>query len=245
VSNNTANEGGGAVARSQSSVSLSRSTASGNTAEREGGAVYIGDDGNATISNSTLSGNSALTTGSAIYATDAGSSVELENVTLSNNTSGNSFVNPNLVLASLFATRSATVQMHNTIIANNINIANIVNPDNIDSDCYVELPAVLTNDGGNLVKDDDGSCGVFAIEGQDPKLGPLEDNGGDTLTHALLSSSPAINAGVNGAAFCASVDQRLEPRDDDKCDIGAYEYKGSGGFFIIPAGNGKMAIFSL
>jgi hypothetical protein len=29
----------------------------------------------------------------------------------------------------------------------------------------------------------------------DPILGPLQDNGGPTFTHALLTGSPAINAG--------------------------------------------------
>ena len=29
----------------------------------------------------------------------------------------------------------------------------------------------------------------------DPMLGPLQDNGGPTLTHALLTGSPAIDAG--------------------------------------------------
>ena len=35
----------------------------------------------------------------------------------------------------------------------------------------------------------------------DPLLGPLQDNGGPTLTHALLPGSPAINAGSNPERF--------------------------------------------
>jgi hypothetical protein len=31
----------------------------------------------------------------------------------------------------------------------------------------------------------------------DPMLGPLADNGGPTMTHALLAGSPAIDAGPN------------------------------------------------
>ena len=69
------------------------------------------------------------------------------------------------------------------------------------------------------------------IFGQDPKLGPLADNGGPTPTHALRFDSPAIDAGHSGGA---TTDQRglARPIDDpntpnagggEGCDIGAYE----------------------
>src|SRR5205814_2005 len=58
-------------------------------------------------------------------------------------------------------------------------------------------------------------------------LGPLADNGGPTLTHALLLGSAAIDAGDD--AVCAAdpvsgVDQRgvIRPQGAH-CDIGAYE----------------------
>jgi len=57
----------------------------------------------------------------------------------------------------------------------------------------------------------------------DPKLGPLADNGGPTLTMALLSGSPAIDAGDTTAA--PTTDQRGFPRPAGAApDIGAYEY---------------------
>ncbi|HRQ36915.1 MAG TPA: Ig-like domain-containing protein [Chloroflexota bacterium] len=63
----------------------------------------------------------------------------------------------------------------------------------------------------------------------DPLLGPLQANGGDTWTHALLMGSPAIDAGDNVA--CPATDQRggIRPIDGDGdndpvCDIGAYEW---------------------
>ncbi len=69
------------------------------------------------------------------------------------------------------------------------------------------------------------------IVGADPRLGPLQDNGGFTFTHALLAGSAAIDAGTNGGI---SFDQRGQPRtiDDpavpnaagsDGTDIGALE----------------------
>jgi len=65
----------------------------------------------------------------------------------------------------------------------------------------------------------------------DPKLGPLTNNGGSTLTMALLAGSPAIEAGddsVLGAPFSIATDQRGFPRRIGvHVDIGAFESAGS------------------
>jgi hypothetical protein len=57
-----------------------------------------------------------------------------------------------------------------------------------------------------------------------PLLGPLRDNGGLTLTHALLSDSPAID---NGFSSFAGNDQRglgfARESPSGLPDIGAYE----------------------
>src|SRR5262249_37581050 len=69
----------------------------------------------------------------------------------------------------------------------------------------------------------------------DPLLGPLQDNGGPTFTHALLPGSPAIDAGNN--VYATEWDQRGEgfPRivgiidpDDPIIDIGAFEVQADG-----------------
>ncbi|MEO8673799.1 MAG: CSLREA domain-containing protein [Tahibacter sp.] len=61
-------------------------------------------------------------------------------------------------------------------------------------------------------------------------IGPLQNNGGPTLTHALLAGSPAINATNN----LGCVDQSGAPLNGDQrggprgaglyCDVGAFEY---------------------
>lgn len=76
--------------------------------------------------------------------------------------------------------------------------------------------------------DSDGTCDLSAngdIFGVSPLLGPLQDNGGPTHTHALLFNSPAIDTGAEGAGMR---DQRgyLRPFDGDGdetsiSDIGA------------------------
>jgi len=80
-----------------------------------------------------------------------------------------------------------------------------------------------------------GWAGIGNID-KDPLLGPLADNGGFTLTHALGAGSPAIDAG--DPLNCPATDQRGFPRPIDgdglngpRCDMGAYEY-GSQGFFL-------------
>jgi hypothetical protein len=56
----------------------------------------------------------------------------------------------------------------------------------------------------------------------DPKLGPLANNGGPTLTMALLPGSPAIDAG--NTSLAPATDQRGFPRPAGlAADIGAYE----------------------
>ena len=75
----------------------------------------------------------------------------------------------------------------------------------------------------NLIED--GSGGLADSITGDPLLGPLADNGGPTLTHALLAGSPAIDAG-DPALVGGGFDQRGAPflRDDGNgIDIGAYE----------------------
>jgi hypothetical protein len=62
-----------------------------------------------------------------------------------------------------------------------------------------------------------GPCGTTPVK----FLGPLADNGGPTLTHALLQGSNAIDAAIGD---CPPTDQRGVARPQgDACDIGAYE----------------------
>ena len=82
----------------------------------------------------------------------------------------------------------------------------------------------ITDGGHNLSSD--ASCAFTAVgsmNNTDPKLGPLADNGGPTLTMALLPGSPAIDAG--SAVGAPATDQRGVPRPQGAgVDIGAFEY---------------------
>lgn len=84
--------------------------------------------------------------------------------------------------------------------------------------------AAATSLGHNLEDTTPSQCGLSAAMGDrigvNPLLGPLQSNGGPTRTLALLSGSPAIDAGDS----CPGTDQRgLARPAGAACDIGAYE----------------------
>ena len=89
-----------------------------------------------------------------------------------------------------------------------------------------DLSGDLGSLGHNLIGNSTGGSGFDATDLLDvnPRLGPLQDNGGPTLTRALLEGSPAIDAGDNTDA--PEFDQRGEgfPRIvNNIIDIGAFE----------------------
>lgn len=77
---------------------------------------------------------------------------------------------------------------------------------------------VLADQGHNL-----GAAGCVGGAG-DPKLGPLQDNGGPTVTMALGDGSAALDQVPATGAGCAATDQRGAVRPGGAlCDVGAYE----------------------
>ncbi len=231
---------GGIRASGNSYLRVANSTISGNSAANSGGGIYAGGF-DASIVNSTISGNSAGTSGGAIYCQGLAQDVSIRNSTISGNSAGTSGggiynVSSNLQVAtSTISGNSAgsgggiyidgpfgRIQITSTIIDAGASGENIFN-----------LGAV-TSHGYNLSSDDGGGYlnGPGDQINTDPLLGPLEDNGGPTETHALLLGSPAIDQGNSGGVY---IDQRRfhRPFDvpgipnavgGDGSDIGAFEF---------------------
>jgi len=100
----------------------------------------------------------------------------------------------------------------------------------------------------NLIGDPTDSSVPIGVDGNisgDPQLGPLADNGGPTLTHALPSESIAVDAGCNPANL--NTDQRgYWPRDvGGVADIGAYEYGAVEVLFADDFESGQTLAWSL
>jgi hypothetical protein len=85
------------------------------------------------------------------------------------------------------------------------------------------MPIYWSQSRGRISSDN--SCGFTQPSSRnntDPRLGPLADNGGPTLTVSLLDGSPATDT-ANPVA-CPPTDQRGFPRPYGiGCDIGAFE----------------------
>ena len=221
VSSNTAagSSGGGIV--NGGTMELTNVIVSDNSANRFGGGIF-NFNSTMTLTNVTVSGNSAGADGGGIANGFFGvrGTMTLSNVTVSDNTalaSGGGIVN----------NRDAV--LNNSIIGNNT-------PDNC-----VGTRAIISG-GHNL--EDANSCGFTApgdLTNTDPLLGPLQDNGGTTETHALLPGSPAIDAG-SGDCPPPTTDQRgvTRPQGAD-CDIGAYEFEPPVGGLVVDLDGGPLS----
>jgi hypothetical protein len=96
------------------------------------------------------------------------------------------------------------------------------------ADTNPDFVGTLTTVDHTLVANGQGADGISnGVNGNivgvgDPRLGPLADNGGPTLTVALLPGSPALNHGANPDGL--ATDQRGLPRViNGQVDIGAFE----------------------
>jgi hypothetical protein len=188
---------GGAVS-SSGIMAVLNSTFVGNLATN-GGAIY--NVFAVAITNSTFSGNSATTEGGAV---DNGYN---DSCIIMNCTFKGDYAPP--VGGGIRAYR-ANMQIGGTIL-NETGTANIYD--------YQHGYGVVTSLGYNLSSDNGAGYLTNATDqlNTDPLLGPLQDNGGPTFTHAPLPGSPAIDKGKNFSG--SATDQRGLARTFDKAAI--------------------------
>jgi predicted outer membrane repeat protein len=203
---------------------LNRTSFTNNTASSQGGGLWM-YGAPTTITNSTFSGNKAIFStvpsennfsrnGGAIAFYEAPATIT--NTTIANNLSG-------WVAGGILADQKLAVNVKNTIFYEN-KAFNGGNPWNIQQHTNREM----SGGGGNIqnTPTNAGGAATTGIQVADPKLGALQDNGGGLLTHALLTGSPAIDAGTTSGA--PTIDGRGFNRDG-KPDSGSFEFGASGG----------------
>ncbi|MEP6482937.1 MAG: choice-of-anchor Q domain-containing protein [Rudaea sp.] len=228
-SNGLAINGGGIITTSGDVVIFASTIANNYSAGSEGGILISHPNGNpdnsARIINSTISGNRAARAPAGLRTQNA--------LTLANSTVAFNAAQSNGGFGGGIQLQ-APLNLQSSIVADNS--SNIG-----DDDLYTGDQAVTG--ANNLVTQHSGST-TLPIDTitSCPLLGPLSDNGGTTLTHRLLTNSPALDAGNNDTGFSGnplSFDQRGDghPRTfNGVTDIGAFEYGGGTGDEIFRSG---------
>ena len=219
VSDNRATNGGGGGGIYSLGVRLTvqSSTLSGNLA-RQGGGIYSRHDGGSLqtiVVNSTISGNSTDLGGGGIYNGRGG--IELRHCTITDNTAPTGLGGG---VASLADVLTETLVQSSIIAGNTNSDVDLVGGTGHNS---------FTSDGFNLIGTGE-ALAAFNEPGDLtnglPRLGALAFNGGSTRTHALLSGSPAVNAGDILPFGSLAWDQRgpgFPRRVGTSVDIGAFE----------------------
>lgn len=248
ISGNTARSGGGVYVVIDSPLNISGSTISGNVVMYSSAGIGAAIDSPVTISESTISGNAAGRQGGGVSSTLSspvdisdstisenfagrggggvlGESVTLRNTTIYGNLTAdrgggvlvqsgtaslsNCTIDDNLARTGggVYASFGTTVDLSNTIVSGSKAGGDTAGSGAVNTYYY------------NLVED--GSLYGANMINADPLLGPLQNNGGSTLTQRpAFPSSPAIDASDFGEA----TDQRGAARPQGvRFDLGAVE----------------------
>ncbi len=260
VSGNSADlEGGGIFNNGQSgsaTLTVTGNTVSGNTVTGGygGGIAIDGNSGSSMVEvvNSTLSDNSVQSFGGGIFNSSAyggTAALRVRNSTLSNNWGGD--YGGGIYNAASAGGNSPLEVTHSTLSGNSClwldggGIANLSGATSqVGSTIFngnrMSNGGTSTSLGYNL-SSDDGSGFLTATGDQintNPLLGPLQDNGGPTFTHAPLQGSPAIDAGDPNFTPPPDYDQRGPGYNrvaHGRIDIGAFEVQ-----IVIPSYAGQV-----
>lgn len=253
--------GGGLYNAYAATLTLEESSVAGNRTGAGGGSGAGGSGaglfnvGTAILTNSTIRSNQTAAGGWGGAISNVGA-LSLRNTTISSNRAGGHG-------GGVDNASNATAEFKNATVVENaadedrdgfgdgggfyneggvVQAANSLLALNRDGDQPMDCSGALTSLGFNLIQVVDG-CTISGdatgnLVGLNPQIGPLADNGGATLTHALLANSPAIDRGNplqpgSGENACLASDQRGQERSDRRCDIGAFEVKISDSQMVV------------
>jgi len=248
VSGNEATISGGGIYTGQgipNTLTMTDCTISGNKAGDDGGGIFSWDDATE-LTNCTISTNNASVGGGINYvANAAGTPLDLTNCTISGNKAEE-------IGGGLYIDTDDVATITNCTITNNTaegeDSGGGIYHDNDEDELKLKLTCTIVY--GNFADSDPNIWGLWTDMGEnivgdpvgdpDPLLGPLQDNGGPTETHALMTGSPAIDTCTTDCPLPAT-DQRGQPRAADGdidgtyfCDVGAYERQVAVGGIVEP-----------
>jgi hypothetical protein len=231
-----------------------------------GGGIYNTFLGTVGITNSTLSGNQAGWENTAPIPRSAfGGAIanygtlSVTASTIANNVAVGYVTDSGQAVAGggIYQTRpAANAAVRTSILAGNESYQNTFPPFMLVEWVGPDAYGAFTSDGYNLVGKRDDSTGWLpsdltgtAAAPLDPKLGPLQTNGGPPIgvtsarevfrTHEVLPDSPALRAG--NPAITPTTDQRGVERDHPRPNIGAYEAT-LAGFQVAQADPGPVYV---
>jgi hypothetical protein len=227
---------GGLLVEGGASLTVRNSTITGNAVKASAsGASALGagltalSGGQLTIVGSTVSGNTASQTvpgakaaGGGIHA-DSHTSLTLVDSTVSGNTSTQEGGGISAIAATSVTVTSTTVAGNSAPAGSGIFGAAMLQDTIVANTPATNCSVTVRSQGHNL--DSGTGCGFTGagdLRTTDPRLGPLQGNGGTTLTQALQAGSPAVGAGGACPAADGGTDQR-GVRRKTPCDIGAFE----------------------
>lgn len=246
--------GGGAIEANGSTLTITGSTftgnsASGNLATSDGGAVNAVLSGPLAITGSTFANNTASFDGGAISSSPgtSGKTTTLGNDTFTSDNAGND--GGGLYSGSTTTIAASTLDANSAASGGDVYVnasgakltlhATILAASSGGHNCASAGSGAIVDGDYNI--SDDGSCALAAahsLSSTDPGLDPagLAANGGPTETVALVPGSPAIDAvppqactNADGTALTTDERGYARPADGNldgiaNCDIGAYEY---------------------
>jgi hypothetical protein len=246
ISHNSSRDTGGAIATAGGlNIEIVDCAIVSNFATGSGGAIYHGNlAGKFTIIQSTISGNSSGASGGGIYSAASptsrpGDDIAISHSVITRNTArsrggGIGIVEEQLTLdhAIVAGNTSDKGMGHDLYYSFGLALSmefSLLGSGKVKFDLTLpQAPVGMPDANGNLIGG--------AVDRIDPLLGPLADNGGPTMTHALMAGSPAIDAGDPGAVAgkdgVPEFDQRSTPFgrvvDGDgangaRIDIGPFE----------------------
>jgi hypothetical protein len=225
ISGNQGAGSGGGINNNSGTVTIAASTISDNHASYGGGICNYGGNheqpGTVTISASTISGNSAGNGGGICnghYYFPPFGKVTIVSSTISGNSASNGagvYIEPENQILGAVATVMTAMSLFDNPAGGNLVVG--------DGATFVSLGHNLFSDAPATALD------PTDLVNTDPLLGPLADNGGPTMTMALLPGSPAIDAGSNDSVPAGvQYDQRgpgFQRIVNGTVDIGAFEWQ--------------------